>query len=114
MLLNLFGDHQKFESLGRWAATDFANTMRPSNGIGLAGVIEEVRTLGDQFRTFLRLPGRDSPISVISSQKPNLAAGDTAIVVGLVVDDPAQNIAGYDGPDESVVWGPIIVKAAVR
>ncbi len=114
MLLNLFGDRQKFESLGRWAAADFANTMRPSNGIGLAGVIEEVRTLGDQFRTFLRLPGRDSPISVISSQKPNLAAGDSAVVVGLVVDDPAQNIAGYDGPDESVVWGPIIVKAAVR
>jgi hypothetical protein len=114
MLLNLFGDRQKFESLGRWAAADFANTMRPSNGIGLAGVIEEVRTLGDQFRTFLRLPGRDSPISVISSQKPNLAAGDSVIVVGLVVDDPAQNIAGYDGPDESVVWGPIIVKAAVR
>jgi hypothetical protein len=114
MLLNRFGDRQKFESLGRWAAADFANTMRPSNGIGLAGAIEEVRALGDQFRTFLRLPGRDSPISVISSQKPNLVAGDSAIVVGLVVDDPAQNIVGYDGPEESVVWGPIIVKATVR
>jgi hypothetical protein len=112
ILLNLFNDRAKLDALGRWAAADLIAPMRTSNGIGLAGVVEEVRSLGEQYRTFIRLPGNDSPISVITAEKPKITAGDTTILLGLIVDDPGQNLLGYDGPDETVIWGTIVVKAA--
>ena len=70
VLRNLFGDQEQLQALGIRAAAEFANPMRASGGIVLAGVVEEVRTLDEQFRTFVRLPGKESPISVISAQKP--------------------------------------------
>jgi hypothetical protein len=113
VLRNLFGNQEQLQSLGIRAAAEFANPMRASNGIVLAGVVEEVRSLDDQFRTFVRLPGKDSPISVITAQKPPISSGDTAIAAGVVVDDPNQNIAGYEGADERIVWAGLIVKSGV-
>ncbi len=113
VLRNLFGDQEQLQSLGIRAAAEFANPMRASGGIVLAGVVEEVRTLDEQFRTFVRLPGKESPISVITAQKPTVSAGDTAIAAGMVVDDPNQNIAGYEGADERIVWAGLIVKSGV-
>jgi hypothetical protein len=113
MLRNLFGDQERLATLGTRGAAEFANSMRASNGIVLAGIVEEVRSLDDQFRTFVRLAGKESPISVITAQKPGVSTGDTAIAAGIVVDGPNQNIAGYDGPDERVVWAGLMVKSSV-
>ena len=113
MLRGMFSNQEKLEALGNRAAAEFANAMRTANGIVLAGTVEEVRSLDDQYRTFVRLPGKESPISLITAEKPQVSEGDTVISIGIVVDDPIQNIAGYDGPEERIVWAVLIVKSGV-
>jgi hypothetical protein len=52
------------------------------------------------------LPGAGGPsvVPVFSDEEPSYKAGARVIVLGAVVDRPAERIEGYQGGLPSVVW----------
>ncbi len=108
-------DRARVEELGFLAGYWLDNSGRIKEGIDgivLAGTVQSVEPIGKQFRTLIKLfKGKEAVIPVISAEKPNLANGDSAVVIGTIVKDPAQNLYHFDGNDDRVVWGAVVMPA---
>lgn len=63
---------------------------RPADGVMLVAILEDVRKVGPYWCSTVSLEQADGtmkPVSVISRMEPKAAAGDRAIVAGVVFDD---------------------------
>ena len=78
----------------------------------LAGTVEEANHNGKLYYVKLRLgSGDDAPsATVVSARDPQLDADDQAMVLGSIVDQPEDNLAGYEGADASVIWSGMALK----
>ncbi len=120
LISQLVGDRSRLDELGFLAGFwfDHPNRLQENiDGIALAGTVQEVQPLGKNFRTVVKLfkgnfpNAKDMAVTVISAMKPEVSAGDTAIVLGTIVKDPAQNLYGYDGREDRIVWAAVVTKA---
>lgn len=85
-------------------------TLRKSGeGIAVAGAVTDFRSAGKVFECIVALgkdeQGNDVTATVVSPANPQdfSQIGDQVLVVGSVVDEPATNIAGYEGEAPRVV-----------
>jgi hypothetical protein len=101
-------DRARLEELGNLAGAWIDSPKRTQDGIVLAGTIQEIQPVGKQFRTLIKLFRRDMVLPVITTEKPSLANGDAAIVMGTIVKDPVKNLRHFDGTDDRVVWGAVV------
>lgn len=81
---------------------------RDSNGVVLVGTVARVDREGDLYRTELALAGGRAPVAVYRDTDPAdvYGADDQVLVVGAIIEEPAGNLAGFQGDASSVVWGP--------
>jgi len=77
---------------------------KPCRGIVLAGTVDDVKSLGAGSEIRLILAGESVPVVVIAPGKVDAQPLQEVIVMGYVVSMPKQNIAGYSGDAEAVVW----------
>jgi hypothetical protein len=113
-LLNLANDRANLNNLA-WLANGWIDASnRESNGIVLAGTVKRVEPIGNQFLTSVKLPGRDVEVPVVSSERPEIAVDDTAVVLGVLVQDPMRNLPHYAGKDEMVIWSGLIIKSTIQ
>ncbi|MCA9270988.1 MAG: hypothetical protein KDA41_21050, partial [Planctomycetales bacterium] len=108
MLQTAGADKDQRRMIGTFASRRLDSQTRESEGILLAGVVQEVRKQGQLFETVVQLDERNSrPVSVYGAKDPKAALdkGDYVLVLGAIVSKPNQDITGYKGPDEPVVWG---------
>ncbi len=120
LVSNIAADKAKLDELGFLAGywLDSRNRIQDGiDGIALAGTVQAIEPVGKQFRTFVKLlkgsnpAAKDAIVPVISTDKPNLAVGDIAVVLGTIVQNPAENLYHFAGNDERAVWGAVILKA---
>lgn len=88
---------------GPWIAW----TGRPHGGVFFAGKPTDMRPAGQTVEYFF--PLGEETISVVAERGLDvdrfLNAGATEIgVIGILVDNPRERIAGYDGAAERVIW----------
>jgi hypothetical protein len=75
-----------------------------NNGIVLQGTPGTSEPAGKYHRTSLDLPGSDAKLTVVS-EYPLLPNADGKVtVLGVIVDKPTEQIPGYPGPVERVIW----------
>lgn len=100
--LKLFG--------GRW----FTFPKRPNNGIALVGTVQAAEQVGKLYQAKLKLG--DAPdamvVTVVSARDPQLSAGDNVLSLGSIVEQPTDQLAGYEGSDPAVVWSGLTMKLA--
>jgi hypothetical protein len=102
--------HEKLEELGTLAGHWLNASTRASSGIILAGTVQNVQPLGQEYQTNVKLFGHDKLVPVISVAQPGVTADDAVFVLGTIVTNPRQDLPQYTGKDETVVWGAVVEK----
>lgn len=112
-LLRQIGDSpRKQQALGFAAAERWHDATLTDRGILLVGKVEQISAERHLYRTDLQLlSGDETRVAVYSWKDPALfcRVSDTALVLGHMVAQPAENLAGYEGLDPRVVWGGYLV-----
>jgi len=112
LLLKAGSDPQRAEAMGRLAGFQLDSAAREQNGIALAGTVEAVGTEGPLHFTRIVLFGLPKVVTVVSTRaaQPKIELRDRVIILGSIVDNPKENLAGYAGQLPQVVWGGLPVK----
>lgn len=100
------------KAIGRLAIQWLRDPARDTDGVALAGTIQQVDREGPFHRTRIVLFGLPEVVTVLSDRPPPLATQDRAIILGSVVDRPGEQIVGYQGAEQQIVWGGLPVKLA--
>ncbi|MEX0676492.1 MAG: hypothetical protein WD063_05420 [Pirellulales bacterium] len=109
----LTADPKRFESLKTYGARWFAYPKRPTNGVVLAGTVESVDQAGKLYHARIK-PNQNAEVvvTVVSDKDPQLAAGDEVLTLGSIVEQPADQLAGYEGSEPAVVWSGMTLKVS--
>ena len=94
---------------GKWVGSK----ARKEAGVLLVGNLTHTELSGHVLASDVMQFGAETPITVVSAATPansGLKAGDAVIVVGALIDDPAENLVGYEGSRSPVVWAAKIVR----
>jgi hypothetical protein len=113
-LLRVGQDVGKTQIVGRLAGARLEDSQRLSNGIVLAGTVQELAAEGPLFRIQIVLFGAPKTVVIFSRQppQPSLALHDRVVILGSIVDSPKQNLAGYSGELTQAIWGGLSLKLA--
>jgi hypothetical protein len=76
---------------------------RKTDGICLAGVVKAVAPLGNLFETTVDAAGEEIAVVSMSDPAEDFAAGREVLILGTILDDPANNLGGYEGSQKTVV-----------
>ncbi|HEV3136335.1 MAG TPA: hypothetical protein VGZ26_00500, partial [Pirellulales bacterium] len=110
ILLQFFGDEKRVDALGANAAIWLGYAKRNVAGVVFVGTVQDVQQVGKLFHIKVELTsGKPTTVTVVTSEEPKLKANDRALVLGSIVEDPAQQIAGYEGDEAAAVWSGMAV-----
>ncbi len=98
------------EKIGAQAATVWSDAGRLSMGILAAGKLGRMEPSGRWQQYELQFTGADRKVPLLLRGEPPAAEGDTVLVLGVIVEDPAANLRGYSGSQAAVVVGVLVVK----
>ena len=99
---------QKRKIVSTLASLEFGKPHSQPAGTIFMGTVREIQQRGRLFETIVDMStSTQKPVSVYTSDDPQgaIAAGNTVVVLGVIVDQPNQNITGYKGEPDPVVWG---------
>ena len=72
--------------------------------------MQDVQKAGKLFHIKVELTsGKPTVVTVVMADEPKLKSNDRALVLGSIVENPAQQIAGYEGDEAAVVWSGMAV-----
>lgn len=109
---NLIEDPKRLASIKVFGARWFAFPKRTNNGVVLAGTVESVDHVGKLFLAKI-MPGENADtaaVTVVSAKDPQLASGDEVLTLGSIVEQPQDQLSGYEGSEPVVVWSGMTLK----
>jgi uncharacterized C2H2 Zn-finger protein len=114
VLIAVGSQRDKRETIGRLAGAWLEESGRQTNGIVLAGTVEEAIPQGDLFVVRIMLLSCGKHVEVVSRQSPQppLSRRDQVVILGSIVESPAENLVGYEGDASQVIWGGLHFKVA--
>ena len=95
--------------IGEMATVWASDQERTDNGILLAGTLESNLKLGQVYGATVRVSGTDNPLVVVGKTLMPAKLGDRVLVLGSVVDKPAEKIVGVDTSMRRVIWSRMTV-----
>ena len=110
-LLQEIGHNEaNLDKIGYRAGALCASEHREGNGILLAGTVVKTVSEGNAYGAQVELAASGMTI-LVASEKPLPAAADDAVMIlGSIVDNPAENLAGFKTQRPLVVWAGLTVK----
>ena len=110
VLLRKIGrDELNLIKIGEMAAGLAYDQERTDNGILLAGTVESSLKLGQTHGASVQLIGAESTLFVLSKTLMPAKVGDRVLVLGSIVDKPAENMVGVDTSMRRVIWSRMTV-----
>jgi hypothetical protein len=96
----------KFAEVGKAAAMWLgASKGKEHQGIVLTGTVQKIVHRGKVFETTVMLTDdAGTLVTVLSPAAPTIGHGDSTLVWGSIVADPAQTLVGYAGTAPLAVW----------
>ena len=76
---------------------------RKTDGICVYGVVKSVESIGDFFETTVESAGQQIAVVSMSDPAEYFAADRQVLILGTILDDPAENLGGYEGSRAVVV-----------
>lgn len=112
VLMAIGNQRDKRETIGRLSGAWLEQSGRQTNGIVIAGTVEDARPQGDLFAIRIMLMSCGKHIEVVSRQPPEpaLSRRDHVVMLGSIVDCPEDNLVGYAGEASQVIWGGLHLK----
>jgi hypothetical protein len=114
LLVSAAADQRVAEAIGRLAGfqLDLMRHKDHGTGIALAGTVQELSQVGSLYAMRIVLFGLPKVVTVVSWRpaQPAINEHDRVIILGSIVDDPVDNLAGYEGRLPLVVWGGLPAK----
>jgi hypothetical protein len=112
LLMAAGADQKAAESIGRLAGFQLDHARHKEPGIALAGTVQEMSQVGSLYGMKIVLFGLPKVVTVISWRpaQPAIREHDRVLILGTIVDNPAENLVGYDGRLPQVVWGGLPAK----
>ena len=106
------GSDAELARIGELAAARLADEGRLEAGVFLAGTVQKTGPRGavHESKILLSSSGKPVTVTVLSPRSLPAAANDRVLVLGSIVEEPRQNLAGYEGPESLVVWAGECVK----
>lgn len=98
------------ETIGAQAASVWGDAGRLSMGILAAGKLGHMEPSGRWQQYELQFTGADRKAPLLLRSEPPAGEGDTVLVLGCIVEDPAANLRGYSGSQDAVLVGVLVVK----
>lgn len=92
------------DEVGRLAGELLQREPRPGNGILLGGRVRGVASKGGLHGLTVKLPDPYPLITVMSDRPLPVGTQDGVLILGSIVEDPAQNVVGYDGTQPLLIW----------
>lgn len=82
----------------------------PSGGIVLAGTVAKATMKDGVQWVAVKVADAPKPVLVLCPQPVDVKENDRLLVLGAIVVEPTQNLAGYTGTQPLVIWGGPAVK----
>jgi hypothetical protein len=102
----------KLNQIGKVAGYWIKRADRNTDGIVLAGRVQETTPLGKLFVSKLLMLGHDQPadaeILIVTAEEPTVKQGEVAVLLGMIVGAPSINLHDYEGTEDSVIWASVI------
>ncbi|HEX5033813.1 MAG TPA: hypothetical protein VFW62_04980, partial [bacterium] len=94
----------KLNTIGAMAAKKL-DAQEGDPGIVLAGIVKDFRSAGSHFETTLELVRDKRQVTVVSLRNPQdrYKVEDQVLILGAVIRDPKEKLAGYKGEASLVV-----------
>lgn len=98
------------DKIGFQAGALCVDRDRQESGIVLAGKVLTAVSEGKAHGAQVQLAASGRTITVAGKRPLGAAADDDVLILGRIVDDPAENLAGFDTKQPVVVWVGMVVK----
>lgn len=101
-------DRNKYNGLGTLAAGWLTDENRGNNGVALVGTVLALEPLdGDYYQSRIKLANSEKTVNVVGWVKPpaDFQVGARVLILGEIVDAPAEKLIGFPGSDAEVVCG---------
>lgn len=114
-LTNTFGkigrDPPAASLMGDLASYCLTSGTRSNDGVVLIGRLRNVKPSGPLFEIEIELDGNSQSVYAITADDPtgSLNSGERLVMLGAVVDDPKNNLGGYQGVHKQVVWSGFVI-----
>ncbi len=109
LMASFAAEPKKLAMIGNRGAEWLRQPDRPNQGALLFGTVKQIRYRGQLYETTLELASRgdDRTVQVVSTLDPNAVfpVKSRVLILGTIVTDPAQRLAGYTGNAALVVMG---------
>jgi hypothetical protein len=109
VFLRAAGDREKQAALGRMAVHHLQNANRATNGVLLAGTVQETGRAGEFYTARLLMFGLPEEITVLSTAPARFKPQDRVLLAGSIIDQPRHRLPGYLGAAPRVVFGGLPV-----
>ena len=80
-------------------------------GVVLIGKVQQVTPRGPVEEIGLKPEGWPHTVNIVTTGHVSLAPQTNVVVIGMIVDDPAGSLEGYQGSAKQVVWTDTILPA---
>ncbi len=112
LLAQVGGDQKGAEAIGRLAGFQLDQMHHRNPGIALAGTVQEMSQVGNLYGMRIVLFGLPKVVTVVSWRpaQPAIKEHDRVIILGSIVENPVENLVGYEGRLPQVVWGGLPVR----
>jgi len=104
MLRDIAADQAQIDEVGRLAAGVLEDAGGPSGGILLAGTAGKIVRQKGLHATAIRLAGHTMSVVVMSNRPLPFDEQSSVLLLGSIIDKPAENLAGYGGSKPFLVW----------
>ena len=111
LLTAIGNDRFKFNLIGASVTGWLKYSGRDTEGVVIAGYARQVQPLGDLFVTKVELAGKpDRFMNVLSKSDPRqdqqmpIATDQAVVILGIISDEPTEQIAGYESEATQVIW----------
>lgn len=111
LLLQAAKEPNNPEKIGLLAAARWEDAARLSMGLLAAGKLEPSQQEGAWQKYQLQLASTKQKIPLVLQRPPPANAADMVLVLGAIVEDPAETLPGYSGKESAILLGVQVVQA---
>ena len=104
------GNPANLDKIGFQAGGWCLNKNRQSNGVLLAGTVDKTISDDNAHGAHVQLAASGKTILIASHRPIRASADDSVMVLGSIVDNPAENLVGFETQQPFVVWAGTTIK----
>jgi len=110
LLVRMGRNETNLDKIGFQAGARCMAGNRPSNGILLAGKVTGITSEGSAHGAHVELAASGQTILVAGNRPLPAQEGESVLILGRIVDDPAKHLIGFKTQQPLVVWAGLTVK----